>query len=154
MIVSMKELSGNEVVDATGFRSGRLPPHSPQMRNLFPEPSRGRPTRKPRNALPSPLTPALIRSPAEWRPVEIGPSASRISLPGAGANVCNRKASAIIDSKSRAACAVGRYWRDCGTLSMPGTDRIDRCCRPRLSSARGGRRWAIGPSSTTCSSSR
>jgi hypothetical protein len=89
MIVPMKELSGKEAFDPTGFR--RMPQHSPPDALLFPEPSRGRlPTRKPRSALPSALTPALIRSPAEWRPVEIGPSASSISPPGAGANVCRK----------------------------------------------------------------
>lgn len=85
---SMKELCGKEAFDATGFRSGGMPQHSSPdahfISGIVERP------RKPRSALLSPPTQTLIRSPAESRPVEIGPSASSMSLRGAGANVYTR----------------------------------------------------------------
>jgi hypothetical protein len=92
MIVPMKELSGNEASDATGFRSGRLPQHSSPDAQII-SGTADRPTdKKTSSALSSPLTPALIRSPAEWRPVELAPAYPAYPFHSAGANVCTRKA--------------------------------------------------------------
>jgi hypothetical protein len=87
------------------------------MRKLFPELPRGPPTRKPQCFAIATYA-SSHPSPAEWRPVEIDPSASSISLPGAGADVCTRKARHPRSSiKISFRFRLRRHWRDSGTLS-------------------------------------
>jgi hypothetical protein len=114
----MKELSGNEASDTTGFRSGRMPQHSsPRCANYFRN-CREADRQETSSALPSPLTPALIHLLRNGDKSKLTPSASSISLPGVGADVWTRKArhprsSTKISFRFR----LRRHWRDSGTLS-------------------------------------
>jgi len=65
LVPKLNELSGDEAFHATGVCSRRMPKHSRADAQFLSELSTGRLTRKPRGALPAPLTPAFIRSPAE-----------------------------------------------------------------------------------------